>query len=197
MPDDASNALPILPPETDRWKAVNDLYRQWKDTSENERDGIVHRLYPHLKRHAEWMVWDILRRSDPHLASEMVNDLILELPTFGGRSKFSTWAHSHFKYRCIDELRYRKRRPEESWDAHTELFREQHEPSEDGTAVDDWIQIEQLLTELKPRELEIAEAIVRGETLEAIGKQHERTKAGVRHILKERIPVQLGLIKQK
>jgi RNA polymerase sigma factor (sigma-70 family) len=193
MPDDASNASPTAPPEVDRWKTVNDLYVQWKNAPENEKESIVHRLYPHLQRHAEWMVWNILHRADEHLACEMVNDLLMKLETFQRRSKFSTWAHSCFENRCLDKLRYQKRRSEESWDAASDLFREQNDPLSEGPETDDEIHLDQRLNMLDRRNQAILEARLCGQTMASIGKKHGITKAGVRHILRHEIPVQLGL----
>jgi DNA-directed RNA polymerase specialized sigma24 family protein len=38
-----------------------------------------------------------------------VDDLLMDLSLFEGRSQFSTWVHSYFRFRCLTELRYRNR----------------------------------------------------------------------------------------
>jgi RNA polymerase sigma factor (sigma-70 family) len=191
MPDDGSNASPSAPPEMDRWKPVNDLYAQWKSATDHEREGILHKLDPHLTQHAERMVWKHLHFTDNFLVREMVDDLKVDLHSFKENSKFSSWAHSRFRFRCISEWRFRKKFLGESLEEYRELFGDRDEPAFEEPGTDSKIYVEQVLTTLGPRDREILEAHMRGDTLTVIGEKHGKTSAGVRYILKRKIPVQL------
>jgi len=87
------------------------LFAEWKAASFEEKEEIFPRLRAVLKRYAERMVWMVLRQTNTQLVTEMVDDLMMSLEVFEGRngSKFSSWMHSVFRFRCLNELRYRRK----------------------------------------------------------------------------------------
>lgn len=66
-------------------------------------------LRPALLKYAGAICKDVLRRVDEHLVIEMTDDLLMDMAVFEGRSQFSTWVHSYFRFRCLTELRYRNK----------------------------------------------------------------------------------------
>jgi hypothetical protein len=165
MPDDAFiKATRNAPAETEPGQAVNDLYAQWKNAPENERERILCKLDPHLTQYAERVVWMQLHLTDSFLVREMVDDLKRDLHSFEGRSKFFLWVHSRLKLRCIDEWRYRRKILGGRLEPQRVLFPEDHDPVFDGAAMDDEIHLDQMLNGLDLRDREILEARVRGES---------------------------------
>ena len=72
------------------------LYQELiQETDEIKRETIRAKLYDKLVQHAKAVLWTRFRdNADPHLAYEAAGDVILAIPVFDGRSKFSVYAHS-------------------------------------------------------------------------------------------------------
>ena len=66
-----------------------------QETDEIKREIIRTKLYDKLVEHAKAVLWLRFRdNADPHLAYEAAGDVILAIPDFNGKSKFSVYAHS-------------------------------------------------------------------------------------------------------
>jgi RNA polymerase sigma-70 factor, ECF subfamily len=91
----------------------NALYDEWqKATSTQDREDILGKMYPVLKRHVETVIWGKLQNSDPDLAHDIVQTVLTGLDKFRGNSQFSTWVESIARNKCVDEIRRRQRRRE-------------------------------------------------------------------------------------
>jgi RNA polymerase sigma factor (sigma-70 family) len=88
----------------------NELYEEWKVGQ--DKQVVEGDLRSVLRLHASKICWMILHEYRPDLVEDVVNDAILGLPTFEGRSSFSTWFHSCALHRFRDESRRRAKRKE-------------------------------------------------------------------------------------
>ena len=96
---------------------------------------------------------------DATLAEDAAQDVFLKayqaLPTFQGRSTFSTWLYRIAANHCKDLLRHRARQRTESWEAlieeHGETFHRLSSTADDQTAaIADADLIDRLLSQLSP-----------------------------------------------
>jgi RNA polymerase sigma factor (sigma-70 family) len=172
-----ANMLPIS--STERVNPVNDMYDQWKMASTNEREGLYRQFDALLQRHAERVVWMILRRKDHQLVREMVNDLLIEIDTFAGRSKFSTWVHSRFRFRCIDELRWMRKNLGASLE-QMQATGFQYAPTvEVGQDIENEMFVEERLQSLEPTDQTILRMRLAGADHTQIAKQMQCSSSTV------------------
>ena len=106
MPDTTPSQAVTPPKEIN---PENELYRAWKEASEEVRPTIEVRLLQSLRRHAAKVCWLVLHSHQHDLIEEVAQDAFFQLPSFEERSSFSTWVHSRALFRCRDELRRQKR----------------------------------------------------------------------------------------
>jgi RNA polymerase sigma factor (sigma-70 family) len=83
----------------------NAIYETWKKADKVTRPSIEQKMVPLLYRHASKICWMVLHSSEPHLIEEIVEDALMDLSEFEGRSLFSTWFHSRAVFRCRNEMR--------------------------------------------------------------------------------------------
>lgn len=170
-----------IPAAGRRTNPVDELFRQWKAASAQEREAIENQMRGPLRKYARYSAWRYLPRSnDPHFVIELVDDLLLKMSDFRGdnRSHFSTWAYKVFANRCID--RWRQLRREVSLEEHM-LAHPGIEPASPETHPDEHIYCEQVYSRL-PRILSsVLRARAEGDTLSEIASQHNVTKMAIHY----------------
>lgn len=88
----------------------NELYEEWlSKTEQKDKDEVITRLLPLLKKHAARVIWTILRVNDHMLAEEIALDAAYDIDCFRRESAFSTWFHSRAIYTCCVERKRRRR----------------------------------------------------------------------------------------
>jgi RNA polymerase sigma-70 factor (ECF subfamily) len=88
----------------------NELYKKWQDTDEKDRGQVEGPLSNALSKHAQAVVSEKLRESDPDLVQDVVVAVFQHLDRFRGHSQFTTWVHSIAQNKITDSVRRRVRR---------------------------------------------------------------------------------------
>lgn len=88
---------------------LNELYDTWQNTGGAERAQVEAQMLPLVQQYARAVVWLKLAESDSDLAGTIAGEVIRCLPTFGGRSRFTTWVYGIAKNTIKQELRARRR----------------------------------------------------------------------------------------
>jgi RNA polymerase sigma-70 factor, ECF subfamily len=77
------------------------------------------------RHHGRVAAWCLRYTRDIDAASDLAQEVFLkafqQIGSFRGDSKFTTWLYSIARYRCLDEMRQRKTRPEVSGTALDEI----------------------------------------------------------------------------
>lgn len=97
-------------------KKIDTLYLQGRE-QEDSFAFYYANLRPHLWNYARAIGHKSTNHIDDHLVDEMVDDLLLDLRSFKGDSKLSTWAYVRFRRRCITEYRYGRKNLGDSLDS--------------------------------------------------------------------------------
>lgn len=98
----------------ERGNPENALYEIWKAAPKEARADIEARLIPLLRRHASRVCWLVLRGNHVDYIEDVVQDAIIDLASFEGRSSFSTWFHARALNRFRNQLRTQSRSREVS-----------------------------------------------------------------------------------
>lgn len=87
------------------------LFEEYQNARRSGSDGqqALAGLYPVLRQHVESIIWLKLHVFDPPLAASIANEILLEIETFRGDAKFSTWVYAIARNHIYDELQRRKR----------------------------------------------------------------------------------------
>jgi RNA polymerase sigma factor (sigma-70 family) len=186
---------------------IDALYLQGKDEADPFQ-FYYSNLRPLLVKYASYICKQVLRQIDDHLVTEMVDDLLIEIDKFRGLSRFSTWAHSRFYYRCIVEHRYRDKNLGYSLEALVQAW-DDYGPHYEDTSVGVAISestiphfgqvernlVEELFTltevqgELSEEQKSIVKARLEGYTFEEIGEQLGITRSVAFHRWREIVSV--------
>lgn len=165
-------------------RVEDELHLQLQLVPEGDRFSFLYNeLRPHLIKHASAVCKNVLRQVEEHLVEEMVDDLLLEIDTFKGVSKdgtrpclFTTWAHSRFRYRCIDELRYRASNLGEPLSSDIAQYE---------IGVEDKLSLSELRERLTPQQQSIVQARLEGYTLDEIAAQTGMDRVRIHRIWHE------------
>jgi RNA polymerase sigma factor (sigma-70 family) len=195
------SSLPSPFPDSVPPTTTNDLYAMWV-AGDGDRTDLLLRMRKLLLQHAARVCWDVLHQENDHLIQEMVDDLLLELDKFNGKSKFSTYAHSRFRYRCIDEFRYQIRNLGDSLtESHVDWatdgvsettaadvagfkhYADQLNGSDPNTA----LSVSEYMDGLPVREREVVEARLEGHTFKEISSMTGIPQTTVKRIWEERV----------
>lgn len=134
-------------------------YAVWR---ESQLDADFRRLYSLLKDHAGRVSWLVLRQRSPDFVEGVALQVLTDIGTFDGQSKFSTWAHGVIRNLCYKERRRQKTRRETvleaAWNVTTtpELERD--------------VIVAELLSRLEETNQRIVQMRLSGMSLEEIGK---------------------------
>lgn len=91
-----------------RQQLEDDAYTRYSDGD----SGAYDELRTLLAAHAHAVMFSVLRHSDKTLVLEAVNEVLLSLDKFEGKSKFTTWAH-RIMLRVAYQSRRKQRRNKE------------------------------------------------------------------------------------
>jgi len=88
----------------------NELFEAWRQAAKAERLLIEKPLYSAVKKHANAIVWTVLREEQGELAHEIAVAVLTQLGDFQNQSKFSTWVEAIARNQIKQALRARIRR---------------------------------------------------------------------------------------
>lgn len=130
-------------------KKIDALYLQGKG-QEDSFAFYYANLRPLLLKYARTIGRSHDNQVEDHLIEEMVNDLLLDIGSFKGDSKLSTWAYVRFRRRFINEWRFQSKNLGESlevlqeeWESRqteeaeyfTDPFTEIEEPTQETDSI--------------------------------------------------------------
>lgn len=90
----------------------NQVFESWRLDPDNRT--LQEELRRLLTNHAQAVMYSILRRSDPVLAAEATDKVLMNVGSFQGESLFTTWAHRIITTTMYDQRRLDRRRKEVS-----------------------------------------------------------------------------------
>lgn len=171
-------------------KKIDALYLQGKE-QEDSFAFYYANLRPLLWKYARAIGHQSLNHIEDHLVDEMVDDLLMEIDKFEGRSSFSTWAYVRFRRKCIGEYRFMRKNLGESLDCLKEDWMESVGASESGPSgvgagsgeyLDPYDQgeeptqetkviVDEFKQRLSEKQLAVLEARLLGHTFVEIGEQ--------------------------
>lgn len=167
-------------------KKIDALYLQGKE-HEDSFAFYYANLRPYLWKYARAIGHQSMNHIEDHLVDEMVDDLLMDLGSFQGHSKLSTWAYVRFRRRCIGEYRYGRKNLGDSLDSLKEDWsdsrdaqqvsasggnngdgRDPYEKSEEASQ-ETGVIVEEFKQSLSERRLKILEDRLLGYTFKEIG----------------------------
>ena len=81
-------------------------------------DSYINQLF--IRHHTRVAAWCVRMTGDASAAADLAQDIFMKafqrLDSFRGESKFTTWLYVIARNRCMDELRSKATRPEETVD---------------------------------------------------------------------------------
>jgi RNA polymerase sigma factor (sigma-70 family) len=144
----------------------NELYQQWRDTSDEQKRELEKRLYDAVSKHARAVIWQQLEEQNPDLAQSIAAAAIMRVPTFRQESKFSTWMEGVARKQIKQELR-RRTRSRKVFDEYSDVFehvddeKELTDPQASAAFLEreQRILLETLRKELSPKEYVLLECM--------------------------------------
>lgn len=163
-------------------KKIDALYLEGKGREDSFAFYYAN-LRPYLWKYARAIGHQSMNHIDDHLVDEMVDDLLMDLGSFKGDSRLSTWAYVRFRRRCIAEYRFVRKNIGDSLDSLRDDWIDSHaesgdmdyavgpyEKSEDPTQEQQVI-VDDFKQRLSDRQLAVLEDRLQGHTFEEIGER--------------------------
>lgn len=169
-------------------KKIDALYLEGKEQEDSFAFYYAH-LRPLLWKYARAIGYQSMNHIDDHLVDEMVDNLLMDLGSFKGDSRLSTWAYVRFRRCCITEYRYGRKNLGDSLESLREDFIDSIGSSESGPAgvgaasgeyfdpydrgedptQEQIVIVDEFKQRLSERQSTVLEARLAGHTLEEIG----------------------------
>lgn len=161
----------------------------------DKKQVLLEELTPLVSKHAYAVSWLVLQETRPDVVNETLEAVLRQLPTFKGRSKFSTWVEAITRNICNRKLRYRIRHRKDVPldDLELPLFQEQER-------VHSKLELENIRESLTPEDKTLLDGMLQGESYEDLrNKLALESQSAVRtkwHRLKKRIVKELTAVSQ-
>lgn len=84
---------------------INHWYAEWRASDGPKREDALRHLYKHVRDQASSVIYTVLHRDRPDLATDAASDTLLKITRFRGDSEFATWAYKIARNVALMEAR--------------------------------------------------------------------------------------------
>lgn len=171
----------------------------------DKKQVLLEELTPLVSKHAYAVSWLVLQETRPDVVNETLEAVLRQLPTFKGRSKFSTWVEAITRNICNRKLRYRIRHRKDVPldDLELPLFQSYaraplRDMIKEQERVHSKLELENIRESLTPEDKTLLDGMLQGESYEDLrNKLALESQSAVRtkwHRLKKRIVKELTAV---